>query len=69
MWKIGVELVSIAERDIPLTNGLTKVTNHQIEQAVQFERALRTGAETATNPEARRDFDRSVQRFKSLPGA
>ncbi|RSD32323.1 methyl-accepting chemotaxis protein [Vibrio pectenicida] len=40
MNKIGVELVDIAERDIPLTKALTVLTEHQLEQAIMFERAL-----------------------------
>jgi len=40
MNKIGVEMMDIAEQDIPLTNMLTKVTEHQLEQAILFERAL-----------------------------
>ncbi|NOI27672.1 methyl-accepting chemotaxis protein [Vibrio coralliilyticus] len=40
MNKIGNELIDIAEEDIPLTKMLTVVTEHQLEQAVLFERAL-----------------------------
>ena len=40
MNKIGIELVDIAEKDIPLTNQITKIAEHQLEQAILFERAL-----------------------------
>ncbi|EGA69022.1 methyl-accepting chemotaxis sensory transducer [Vibrio sinaloensis DSM 21326] len=40
MNKIGNELIDIAEEDIPLTKKLTLVTEHQLEQAIYFERAL-----------------------------
>ena len=40
MNKIGNELIDIAERDIPLTKSLTALTEHQLEQAIYFERAL-----------------------------
>ncbi|WP_333002250.1 methyl-accepting chemotaxis protein [Vibrio coralliilyticus] len=40
MNKIGNELVDIAEEDIPLTKMLAVVTEHQLEQAILFERAL-----------------------------
>ncbi|MBN3493629.1 methyl-accepting chemotaxis protein [Vibrio neptunius] len=40
MNKIGNELTDIAEEDIPLTKMLTLVTEHQLEQAILFERAL-----------------------------
>lgn len=40
MNKIGQELVDIAEEDIPLTRALTKITEHQLQQAILFERFL-----------------------------
>ena len=40
MSRIGAEISGIAERDIPMTEALTKITVHQLEQAVYFERAL-----------------------------
>jgi methyl-accepting chemotaxis protein len=40
MAKIGVELVDIAEVNIPLANKVTKITEHQLEQSILFERAL-----------------------------
>lgn len=40
MEKIGKELIDIAEEDIPLTKALTKVTEHQLQQAILFERFL-----------------------------
>lgn len=40
MSTIGEMLADIAEDDIPLSNSLTQVTEHQLEQAILFERAL-----------------------------
>lgn len=40
MAKIGSELVDIAEKDIPLTNRLTLLTEYQLEEAILFEKAL-----------------------------
>ncbi|MCL9781959.1 methyl-accepting chemotaxis protein [Vibrio sp. S4M6] len=40
MNKIGNELIDIAEEDIPLTKKMTVVTEHQLEQAILFERAI-----------------------------
>lgn len=40
MDKIGKELMDIAEEDIPLTKALTKITEHQLQQAILFERFL-----------------------------
>lgn len=39
--KIGKELETIAESDIPLTEVLSRITSHQLEQSVLFERILR----------------------------
>lgn len=40
MNKIGIELVDIAERDIPLSNMLTAMSEHKLEQTIFFQRAL-----------------------------
>jgi methyl-accepting chemotaxis protein len=40
MSKIGVELMDIAEVDIPLTNAITKITEQQLHQAILIERLL-----------------------------
>jgi len=40
MNKIGGEIKGIAEQDIPLTDALTNIAVHQLEQAVLFERGL-----------------------------
>ena len=40
MDKIGVEITEIAEEDIPLTEVFTRVTVHQLEQAVLLEKGL-----------------------------
>ena len=66
MNKIGVEIEGIAERDLPMTSGLTEVTIHQLEQAVNFERAIRTGEEMKKYPAAREEFEKSVRTFEEL---
>lgn len=40
MNKIGKALIDIAEEDIPLTKMVTLLTEHQLEQAIYFERTL-----------------------------
>ena len=40
MTRIGSEIAGIVDRDIPLTEILTNITTHQLEQAVYFERTL-----------------------------
>lgn len=66
MHKVGVEIESIAERDLPVTAGLTKVTIHQLEQAVYFERAVRYGEEMVAHPEIRAKYKETVGKFKKL---
>jgi len=40
MDKIGVELVDIAEKNIPLSRSISKLTEHQLEKSILIERAL-----------------------------
>jgi methyl-accepting chemotaxis protein len=54
MAKIGVELVDIAEEDIPLTAMLTRLTEHQLQEAILFERALRGGLSRVSSPSQQR---------------
>lgn len=44
MAKIGNEIVDITEDDIPLSNALTRLTEHKLKQAILFERAILEGA-------------------------
>jgi methyl-accepting chemotaxis protein len=50
MQGIAEEIESVAEVDIPLTEKLTKVTLHQLEQAIIFERTLALGGTLAADP-------------------
>ena len=43
MASIGLELEGITERDIPLTGKITAISEHQLQQAIHFERAFRYG--------------------------
>lgn len=63
MGQIGDEIVAIAEQDIPLTEVVTKVTIHQLEQAVNFERALRFGVEMKEDAKALPHFKKAVNTF------
>ena len=40
MQKIGAEIVDIAEIDIPLTNMITQITEHQLQQVIALEGSL-----------------------------
>ena len=66
MGKIGTELEEIAEEDIPLIKILTAVTTHQLEQAIQFERAVRLGMEARGRPESRAEFVETKELFDKL---
>ncbi|HED35910.1 MAG TPA: methyl-accepting chemotaxis protein, partial [Gammaproteobacteria bacterium] len=63
MGKIGKELTAIAERDIPLTEKLTVINSHQLEQAIQFERALHYGAILQQQDAAVAHFRKTVKAF------
>ncbi|MEG7521657.1 MAG: methyl-accepting chemotaxis protein [Chromatiales bacterium] len=58
MSQVGNELEAIAEQDIPMTENLTAITEHQLEQAIHFERAMRFG-------ELLQQEDKAAARFKA----
>ncbi|UUX48133.1 methyl-accepting chemotaxis protein [Nisaea acidiphila] len=67
---IGDEIEEIAELDVPMTAMLTRVTTHQLEQAIHFERAVRYGEEMNNSAladdirkKAREHFAREVEAF------
>ena len=68
MNKIGIEIEGIAQRNIPLTRDLTEITIHQLEQAINFERAFRAGEIMIDHAGAREEFDKAVRTFKDLTG-
>ncbi|TYC51757.1 methyl-accepting chemotaxis protein [Rhodobacterales bacterium] len=51
MGMIGKELANIAEKDIPLTEAISHVTNHQLEQAALVERIFRISGLRSTQEE------------------
>jgi len=66
MANIGTEIESIAENDIPLTEILTKVTTHQLEQAINLERALRYGEVVASRELAEKGYKTALEHFFAL---
>jgi methyl-accepting chemotaxis protein len=66
MSEIGRELKTIAEEDIPLTNILTKITEHQLEQTIHLERALRYGGLMQGDKKAEASFSLEVKKFDTL---
>ncbi|MBT5780183.1 MAG: methyl-accepting chemotaxis protein, partial [Rhodospirillaceae bacterium] len=66
MMKIGEEITQIAEQDMPLTEAITSITVHQLEQAVMFERAIAVGEELAGDPALLPHFKEVAHEFTSL---
>jgi len=64
--RIGKELESIAEQDIPLTEIVSQITVHQLDQAINLERAVRFGGEMRFDAAAAAHFDESVKEFEEL---
>ncbi len=64
--KIGKEIESIADRQIPLTNAFTQTTVHQLEQSIAVEKALRIGSGMAERPDSKNEFVATVNKFNSL---
>ncbi|NRA19580.1 MAG: methyl-accepting chemotaxis protein [Oceanospirillaceae bacterium] len=68
MNNIGIELVEIAEEHIPMTNIVSNITINQLEQAVNFERALRYGEQIGREKGAQKHFEEAMQHFNELTG-
>lgn len=66
MASIGTEIEALAERDIPLTEVITRITAHQLEQAINFERAMRYGENMGRENKAAAHFKQSVTKFEAL---
>lgn len=63
---IGGEIESIAERDLPMTAAITKITTHQLEQAINFERAVRAGYEKLALNTGDNGLLHSIKTFEKL---
>ncbi|MBL4876064.1 MAG: HAMP domain-containing protein [Cohaesibacteraceae bacterium] len=63
---IGGEIESIAERDLPMTAAITKITTHQLEQAINFERAVRSGYEKLALNTGDNELLHSIKTFEKL---
>jgi len=63
---LGSEIEAITEQDIPLNEVISKITVHQLEQAINFERAIRFGDEMQSNPKAEKHFKQAVNTFIEL---
>ncbi len=63
MNQIGEELAAISEENIPLTQVVSQITIHQLEQAINFERTLRFGERMNTETRAADHFNEAVKTF------
>ncbi len=63
MTQIGVSLQSITQTDIPLTSKITNITEHQLQQALHLERALRFSGALQKNIAL---FKEEIQRFETI---
>lgn len=56
----------IAQVDVPLIERLTNIETHQLEQSINFERAIRYSEEIPTIPEAQQSFETADSIFRYL---
>lgn len=63
---IGTEITEITEEDIPLTSMVTKITIHQLEQAIAVERALAAGYALDSGHVEREVLDKNIAYFNKL---
>lgn len=64
MAKIGAELVDIAEKDIPLSNAINLLTEHQLEQTIVFQTVLFQSARlNAGDSSAQQKIEQLVQKL------
>ena len=67
MAKVGKEIADITEVDIPISNALTALTEHQLQQSILFERAVLEGVlMTQKYPGAKEKFDKTAKKTEAL---
>jgi len=66
MTQVGNELEAIAEEDIPMIKALTAITEHQLEQAIHFERGMRFGELLQQEGNAAEHFKAEITSFDNL---
>ena len=68
LWQlnqIGLLVEGVAERDIPLTNAVSQITIHQLEQSISLEQALRAGVMMKEQEAAQAEFKQARDTFLS----
>lgn len=66
LWQlnqIGNLIEGVSERDIPLTNAVSRISTHQLEQSISLERAFRAGVMLDQHESARVEFDQARETF------
>lgn len=63
---IGTEIAEITEEDIPLTAMVTKITVHQLEQAISVERTLAAGYALYSGHAEADAMDKHIEHFEVL---
>tara|TARA_R110002167_G_scaffold310429_1_gene515293 strand:- start:14561 stop:16279 length:1719 start_codon:yes stop_codon:yes gene_type:complete len=66
LLSLGSEMEAIAEKNIPMSNIVSKVTINQLEQAIAFERSLRYGEAMKMDVKAEALFKITVEKFFAL---
>lgn len=66
MSRIGGEIRELAEDNIPLTEKITAIETHQLEQSIWFERALRYGDVRAAQEHAQKGLVEAEGKFEEL---
>lgn len=66
MHTVGYQIEGVAERDVPLTDALTRIAVQQREQAVNFERAIRAAEGMHQGLATRTKFEEAVRAFDAL---
>ncbi len=66
MNKFGVEIEGVAERNLPLSDVMSKIIITELEQMVTIERAFRFAEMTKQDPQAKIEFDKSFSEFSEL---
>ncbi|MEM6626705.1 MAG: methyl-accepting chemotaxis protein [Pseudomonadota bacterium] len=64
--KIGRHFEELVKEDIPLTNATAAITVHQLEQAVEFEKAVRYGELAILDMAEWGKFETAVEHFEKL---
>ena len=66
MNQVGLEIQTVAEEDMPLIKIITEITVHQLEQAINFERALRYGEEVLVHGASDTELKKATSTFDAL---